>query len=196
MLTLTAGKIQISQQSIEESGLLHLNPVRHRCQKELPGLFLKHLLPSVPSSFEVNFFLLPLLLSLLNYKCPCVLKILHQPQYSSTTFFCGLQPCETQVFKAILPPWMSRYPFTMYPPKRKNILHSTWRNKVGLCQCCSICPLHIIHNRKIFHGPRSDLGKSVHLINVELHCKIRVISWIVWICWNTQLRSGSYKDLH
>lgn len=95
MLTLTGGKIQISQQSIEESGLTHLNPVRHRYQKELPGLFLKHLLPSVPSSFEVNFCLLPLLLSLLNYICPCVLKILHQPQYSSSTFFCGFQVYET-----------------------------------------------------------------------------------------------------
>lgn len=104
MLTLTGGKIQISQQSIGESGLLHLNPVRHCCQKELPGLFLKHLLPSVPSSFEVNFFLLPLLLSLLNYICPCVLKILHQPQYSNTTFFFGLQLYETQAFKANLSP--------------------------------------------------------------------------------------------
>lgn len=100
MLTLTGGKIQISQQSIGESSLLHLNPAKHRCQKELPGLFLKHLLPSVPSSFEVNFFLLPLLLSLLNYICPCVLKILHQPQYSNITFFFGLQLSETQVFQS------------------------------------------------------------------------------------------------
>lgn len=80
MLTLTGGKIQISQQSIAESSFLHLNPVRHRSQKELFGLLLKHLLPCVPPFFEVNFFLLPLLLSLINYICPRVLKILHQPQ--------------------------------------------------------------------------------------------------------------------
>ena len=140
MLTLAGGEIQISHQSIEETGLLHLNPVRHHCQNEFPGLFLKHLLPSVPSSFEVNFFLLQLLLSLLNYICPCVLKNLRQPQYSSTAFFCGLQLYETQVFKAILPPWMPHYPFTTYPPKQRDILHFVCRNKVGLFECCNISP--------------------------------------------------------